>query len=73
MSAQLADWVCDIEVHGFKILEGQTDDVFGYTTLRKTGQGWDVLLRTPVGKKLANCAVHGFDAACKMREDNKPN
>jgi hypothetical protein len=57
-----------IEIHGFQAIEGQTDRVYGYTTLTKTSSGWDVVLKNVAGKKLASCTVQGFSASCKAAE-----
>jgi hypothetical protein len=65
LEERLPPRITGVEIHGFQAIAGQTDRVFGYTTLTKTSKGWDVVLRNVAGKKLANCAVQGFNATCK--------
>lgn len=53
-------------IQGFMIAEGETEGVFGYTLLQKSGAGWKLSLHEPGGRSLVNCTMTGNDVACKM-------
>ena len=53
------------EIYGMTTEQAEDQEVFGYTLLSKSGDGWTLSLKDPETRELFNCSIQGAKARCK--------
>jgi|HubBroStandDraft_6_1064221.scaffolds.fasta_scaffold94758_2 hypothetical protein len=65
LAGEIPEKVTGLDVHGVLVAENKNHAEFGYVLFAKSGAGWNLALKTPEKRSIAECHIKGREASCE--------